>query len=138
MFIFTSIMGLVVFLYVSIKTFGLRNHPYTILAFSGAVTYAIATVEIFRVIELELSSLLFLPLSFLIAFFSYNMVKKMGKLNGKEIILKSLLPLAFVIVYFTMVNILFIIPLLAMTICTVLLVPKKVKTERKNLFVVRD
>lgn len=138
MFLFTSMMGLVVFLYVAIKTFGIRKHPYTILAFSGAVTYAIATVEIIKTIELEWSSLIILPLSLLIAFFSYKVVKDMGKLKGKEIIVKSLLPLTFVVVYFTMVNIFFIAPLLVMSILSTFLVPKQIKKERKNLFVVKN
>lgn len=138
MFLFTSMLGLVVFLYVSIKTFGIRKHPYTILAFSGAVTYAIATVEIIRVLQLEWSSLLVLPLSLVLAFFSYGLAQNMGKLNRKEIILKSLLPLFFVIAYFSMVNIFFITPLLLMAILSTLLVPKKIKEERKNLFVKID
>lgn len=129
---------MVVFLYVAIKTFNIRKHPYTVLAFSGAVTYAIATVEIIRVIELEWSSLLVLPLSLFLSFFSYRLVESIGKKSGKEIITKSLFPLFFVITYSLFVNIWFIVPLFFMAISSAILVPQKIKKERRNLFVISN
>jgi hypothetical protein len=135
MFLLTSIIGFAVFLWVLVRTFQVRNHPYTVLAFAGAVTYAIATVEILQLIHLDWKSLIIIPLTIIVAWFSYTLFRQVGKKSPKEIILKSLIPLTFVIGYFAIYNIWFIFPMFFMALASVVLVPKNIKEERQRLFI---
>lgn len=134
MFILSTLIGVVVFLIALLKIFKVRQHPYTILAFSGAINFSIVAVEIIHAFHLEWTSFVVLPVVVIVAWYAYSLFKKIGDCGAKEIILKSLIPTLFIFFYLPAHNIWFIFPLFIMAICTHILTPKHIVEKRRKLF----
>ncbi|PLS19613.1 hypothetical protein CVD28_04130 [Bacillus sp. M6-12] len=135
MFIWTSIIGIIFFLVSFIAIFKVRQHPYTIVAYSGSMASAIVLTELIGLIQFKWVSLIVIPVFLFVAWFSYSLFKKIGKGTAKEIILKSLIPTLLILLYAFVINIWFVFPMFIMSLFVPILTPKHIKEQRRNLFV---
>lgn len=146
MYIIASLISVNIFVYLSVVTFEIRKHPDTVLAFVGAVLPAIFIYQMLYVVFEKLFSasdkgiidivmaILLLP-SFMILSKSLLRIKRnMEKYSSKEIIKKSILPLIIVLGYVFVYQIGFLLPFFFICLITAVIVPKKIKEKRRNLF----
>lgn len=135
MYVWASTIAVVVFLIALLKVFKVRKHPYTVLAFSGALSFAIATFELIQVFQFDWKSLIAIPFAVSVSLYCYSIFKTIEEKGAKEIILKSLLPLFFGLVYVFILNIVFLAPMFIMCLLLEALTPRRIKEQRRNLFV---
>jgi hypothetical protein len=134
-FIWTSVLSLMVFLISFIMIFKGRKHPYTILAYSGAVSFSILAFELLHIIQFDWRTLIVLPFAMGMSWFSFRLSKKVKTGQSKKLIIQSLIPTLFVFVYVFLLNFWFLFPMFIMTLFIPLLIPTRIKKQRRNLFV---
>lgn len=135
LFLFTSLLSMVAFLFFLLKKFKVRTQPYTILSFSGAAVCSMVAVEVIHLLTLEWKALFCLVASYWITWFSFSLFKKIGTEKPAKILLYSMLPTCYIFVYTFVHHVVFLFPLCLMSIFAYCLTPKPIREQRKNLFV---
>lgn len=135
MFLFASVVAIAVFLISLLKVFHVRKHPYTVLAFSGSLSFAIVTFELIQIFQFYWKSLMVIAFGFIVSLYCYSLFKSINEKGAKEIILKSLLPLLFGLLHVFALKIVFLAPMFVMCVLVQTLTPKRIKEQRRNLFV---
>lgn len=145
MYILASLFSINIFVCLSVVTFEIRKHPYTALAFVGAVLPSILIYQmVYVVFEIFSESnkgilniimaILLLPAFMILSISILRIKRNMEKYSSKEIIKKSILPLIVILGYVFVYQIGFLLAFFFICIITAVIVPKKVKEKRRNLF----